>query len=65
MEINEAISPIVVWRKEYRTDSGGAGKHRGGTGQVMENTNGEGASFVMSSMFDCVAYPARCRQGRI
>jgi len=63
VEINEAISPIVVWRKEYRTDSGGAGEHRGGTGQVMEISNGEGASFAMSSMFDRVTYPARGRSG--
>ena len=63
VEINEAIAPIVVWRKEYRTDSGGAGEHRGGTGQVMEITNGEGASFAMSSMFDRVTYPARGRSG--
>ena len=32
VEINEAIAPIVVWRKEYRTDSGGAGRQRGGLG---------------------------------
>ncbi len=63
VEINEAISPIVVWRKEYRTDSGGAGEQRGGTGQVMEISNGEGASFAMSSMFDRVTYPARGRSG--
>ena len=63
VEINEAISPIVVWRKEYRTDSGGAGEHRGGTGQVMEISNGEGASFAMSSMFDRVTYPPRGRSG--
>jgi N-methylhydantoinase B len=63
VEINEAIAPIVVWRKEYRTDSGGAGRHRGGTGQVMEISNGEGASFAMSSMFDRVTYPARGRSG--
>jgi len=63
VEINEAIAPIVVWRKEYRTDSGGAGEHRGGTGQVMEISNGEGASFAMSSMFDRVTYPARGRSG--
>jgi N-methylhydantoinase B len=63
VEINEAISPIVVWRKEYRTDSAGAGEHRGGTGQVMEIENGEGASFAMSSMFDRVTYPPRGRSG--
>ena len=36
IEVNEAVSPIVVWRKEYRQDSGGAGEFRGGLGQIME-----------------------------
>jgi N-methylhydantoinase B len=63
VEINEAISPIVIWRKEYREDSGGAGTYRGGLGQVMEITNKEAAPFVMSSMFDRVAHPPRGRNG--
>jgi N-methylhydantoinase B len=63
VEINEAIAPIVVWRKEYRTDSGGAGATRGGVGQVMEVSNAEGAPFAMSSMFDRVHHPARGRNG--
>jgi len=63
VEINEAISPIVIWRKEYRQDSGGAGRFRGGLGQVMEITNKEAAPFVMSSMFDRVAHPPRGRNG--
>jgi N-methylhydantoinase B len=25
---------VIVWRKEYRQDSGGAGRRRGGLGQV-------------------------------
>jgi N-methylhydantoinase B len=63
VEINEAISPIVIWKKEYRTDSGGAGRFRGGVGQVMEISNQEHAPFVMSSMFDRVGHPARGRNG--
>ena len=63
VEINEAIAPIIVWRKEYRQDSGGPGRHRGGTGQVMEITSAEGAPFAISSMFDRITYPARGRQG--
>ncbi|MCB1742090.1 MAG: hydantoinase B/oxoprolinase family protein, partial [Gammaproteobacteria bacterium] len=63
VEINEAIAPIVIWRKEYRTDSGGAGRYRGGTGQIMEISNREGAPFAISSMFDRVKHPARGREG--
>ena len=28
VEVTEAISPLIVWRKEYRLDSGGAGEYR-------------------------------------
>ena len=63
VEINEAIAPIVIWRKEYRTDSGGPGYHRGGTGQVMEISSAEHAPFAISSMFDRVTHPPRGRRG--
>lgn len=36
IEAFESISPLVVWKKELRTDSGGAGFHRGGLGQDVE-----------------------------
>jgi len=63
VEINENIAPIVIWRKEYRTDSGGAGLHRGGTGQIMEFSHAQGAPFIISAMFDRCIYPARGRNG--
>jgi len=63
VEINETVAPIIVWRKEYRTDSGGPGQYRGGTGQVMEITHATGAPFAVSSMFDRVQHPARGRGG--
>ena len=63
VEINEAIAPIIVWRKEYRQDSGGPGRNRGGTGQIMEISSAEGAPFAISSMFDRITYPARGRRG--
>ena len=63
VEVNESIAPIVVWQKEYRTDSGGAGPYRGGTGQVMEISNAEGAPFAICAMFDRVHNPPRGRGG--
>ncbi len=63
VEINETIAPIIVWKKEYRTDSGGAGRQRGGTGQIMEISHAEDAPFAISAMFDRVTYPARGRTG--
>ena len=65
LEVNEAISPIVFTRKEYRGDSGGPGQQRGGVGQIMEFTHASGAPFVVSAMFDRVKNPARGRsQGK-
>lgn len=63
VEVNEAIAPIVIWRKEYICDSGGAGEMRGGAGQVMEIGHADGAPFVLSAMFDRIAHPARGRRG--
>ena len=63
VEINEAIAPIVVWRKEYRVDSGGAGQFRGGLGQVMEIASAEQTPFSISSMFDRITYPPRGPEG--
>ncbi|MEZ5558160.1 MAG: hydantoinase B/oxoprolinase family protein [Pseudomonadales bacterium] len=62
-EVNETTTPLVIWRKEYRTDSGGAGEHRGGLGQIIEVGHREGAPFVVSKMFDRVDHPADGRRG--
>jgi len=63
VEITETIAPVVIWRKEYRCDSGGAGRYRGGTGQVMEVSHSENAPFTISALFDRVKNPARGRGG--
>jgi len=63
VEVNETIAPIVVWRKEYRVDSGGAGEHRGGAGQIMEIAHAQGAPFAVSALFDRIAHPPRGRGG--
>jgi len=63
VEITETLAPLVVWSKEYRTDSGGAGEHRGGLGQVMEIGSAENMPFGISPTFDRVVFPARGRLG--
>jgi N-methylhydantoinase B len=63
VEINESIAPIVVWRKEYRADSGGPGEFRGGAGQVMEIASSEGAPFAIAATFDRVHHAPRGREG--
>ena len=63
VEITETLAPLVVWSKEYRQDSGGAGEHRGGLGQVMEIGSAEDMPFGISPTFDRVVFPARGRLG--
>ncbi len=63
VEATEHTGPIVIWRKELRPDSGGAGRFRGGLGQYMEVGAREGHEFDFSAMFDRVDHPARGRQG--
>ena len=36
VEATEQVGPVIIWRKELRSDSGGAGQYRGGLGQFME-----------------------------
>ena len=36
IEAFESVSPLIVWKKEFRIDSGGAGRYRGGLGQECE-----------------------------
>ena len=63
VEATEQVGPIVVWRKEIRENSGGAGRFRGGLGQVIEISPAEGYLFEFSAMFDRVDNPARGRAG--
>ncbi|WP_243267743.1 hydantoinase B/oxoprolinase family protein [Sulfitobacter sp. DSM 110093] len=63
VEATEHAGPVVIWRKELRPDSGGAGRQRGGLGQYMEVSAREGHEFDMQAMFDRVDHPARGRQG--
>lgn len=63
IEATEHTGPIIVWRKELRPDSGGAGTWRGGLGQYMEIGATEGHEFDFSAMFDRVDHPARGREG--
>ena len=63
VEITEALSPILVTRKEYRVDSGGAGEFRGGLGQVMEAIHLDNSPFLISANYDRVVFPPRGRDG--
>lgn len=63
VEATEQVGPVIIWRKELRPDSGGAGRFRGGLGQFMEVGAREGHEFDIQAMFDRVDHPARGRRG--
>ncbi len=63
IEITEAASKVVIWRKEYRSDSGGAGRYRGGLGQSIEVGARDEAGFEVLAMFERVQHPAQGRGG--
>ncbi|PZN13607.1 MAG: 5-oxoprolinase [Proteobacteria bacterium] len=65
IEIAEQITPLIFWRKELRPDSGGAGRTRGGLGQIIEIESNIGEPFELLAGFDRVEYPARgCAGGQ-
>ncbi len=63
VEAVEQAGPAIIWRKELRPDSGGAGRARGGLGQFMSVGAREGYEFDFSAMLDRVHHPARGRRG--
>ena len=63
VEAVETRAPVVVWRKELRPDSGGAGRQRGGLGQTVELGTRDGAPFALFAMYDRVENPAKGRNG--
>jgi N-methylhydantoinase B len=54
---------MILWRKEFRPDSGGPGQYLGGVGQIMEIEHAKGEAFAVSKMFDRIKHPPRGRQG--
>jgi N-methylhydantoinase B len=63
VEATENVAPVIFWRKELRPDSGGAGRTRGGVGQIMEiGTKGD-LEFAVNATFDRVAHPPKGRDG--
>ena len=63
VEINESVAPLIFHRKELRPDSGGAGRTRGGLGQVIEIETAIDAEFELLATFDRIEHPPRGRAG--
>ncbi len=63
VEAIEADYPLIIWRKEFREGSGGAGQYRGGLGQVLEFGCENGAPFSVAAMFDRTWHRPKGRHG--
>jgi N-methylhydantoinase B len=63
VEATENVAPVVFWTKELKPDSGGAGRTRGGTGQVIEIGGKGELEFAMNASFDRVAHAPKGREG--
>ncbi|MEM7747583.1 MAG: hydantoinase B/oxoprolinase family protein [Pseudomonadota bacterium] len=57
-EVTEALSPVVIRRRELRADSGGAGTHRGGLGQTFEIEVLTDEPYLFSGLYERTEHPA-------
>jgi N-methylhydantoinase B len=58
IEVLESSAPLLLTRKEFRTDSGGAGTHRGGLGQDIEVRNATSVPLRVALLGDRERHPA-------
>src|SRR5262249_48533062 len=63
VEATERVAPVVFYRREFREGSGGAGRLRGGLGQVIELGGAGAAPVALLCNFERVHNPARGRDG--
>lgn len=61
VETTEAVAPVMITRRELRTDSGGAGLSRGGLGQKIEMRSSQDEDFLLFLSVERVLNPARGR----
>jgi len=63
VEITESVAPVIVWRRELLTDSGGAGQYRGGLGQRIEITSAVDEPFLVFLSVERIKHAAAGRAG--
>ncbi len=59
IEAYESVAPLLVWHKQLRADSGGAGRFRGGLGQEAEIEVRTDAPVRLSLLSDRRDHPAK------
>ena len=62
-EVVETLSPLVQRRRELRPDSAGAGRTRGGLGQVLEMGRTGSSGWSVNANVDRVVHPAPGAEG--
>jgi N-methylhydantoinase B len=63
IEVIESLAPLLQHHRELRTDSGGAGKFRGGLGQATEMRCLTGGPWEVAPMADRMQYPGAGIEG--
>jgi N-methylhydantoinase B len=63
VEIAESLTPTIFWQKELRPGSGGAGRQRGGHGQMIEIGSAIDEPFEILAAFDRIDHPPRGSDG--
>ena len=63
VEVTESTVPVRVRRRDLIPDSGGAGRQRGGLGQIIELESSEGRPIEFFASLERMKYPARGRAG--
>ncbi len=63
VEPTEAVAPILITRRELRTDSGGVGQYQGGHGQHIEIASATDADFLAFLSVERVTFAAAGRHG--
>lgn len=58
-EVIEQLSPVIVYERSIRENSGGAGKYRGGCGQRLELGVRTNRPYTFSGLFDRIHHPAQ------
>jgi N-methylhydantoinase B len=62
-EVIETLTPLVQHRRELRCDSGGAGRTRGGLGQLTELSCRSGEPWTISALIDRTRFPGKGVEG--
>ena len=62
-EVLETLAPLIQHRRQLRTDSGGAGKYRGGLGQATEVSYSGSGPWSVSDLIDRTKFAAQGLDG--